>query len=130
MQEAKKSGLPPSVANASHEELQRVLLDALKKLKARDRKIAELSTALEKAAEGAPAEPPAEQPNGQDTAALERQLQVAIPLLALCMNLTLNRHARSAVQSYSSCCSRVPVNQGVWRHLTMLCRRPRGRWRR
>ena len=76
MQEAKRSALPPSVANASHEELQRVLIDALKKLKARDRKIAELTAALGKAAEGTHTEPPGDQGNGQDKAALEQQLQV------------------------------------------------------
>ena len=78
MQEVKKSALPPSVANASHGELQRVLVETLKKLKARDRKIAELTAALGKA-EGNHAEPPAEQANGQDRAVLEEQLQVALP---------------------------------------------------
>ena len=42
--------LPPSVANASLEELQKLFVDSLKKLKARDRRIAELTAASEKSA--------------------------------------------------------------------------------
>lgn len=44
---SKKVALPPSIANASLEELQKLFVDSLKKLKARDRKIAELTSAVE-----------------------------------------------------------------------------------
>ena len=42
-----KAQLPASVANASLEELQKLFVDSLKKLKARDRRIAELSASNE-----------------------------------------------------------------------------------
>lgn len=44
---ASKSQLPASIANASLEELQRLFVDSLKKLKARDKKIAELTASHE-----------------------------------------------------------------------------------
>ena len=44
---SKKVSLPPSIANASLEELQKLFVDSLKKLKARDRKIAELTSVLD-----------------------------------------------------------------------------------
>jgi len=43
----KKQALPPSIANLSLEESQKLCLDTLKKLKARDKKIAELAAANE-----------------------------------------------------------------------------------
>lgn len=46
----RKTALPPSVANASLEELQKLFVDSLKKLKARDKRIAELTAASEKSA--------------------------------------------------------------------------------
>lgn len=82
MQE-RKTALPPSVANASLEELQKLFVDSLKKLKARDKRIAELTAAGEKTA----AELVALQGRAQDAksssgapdtkAALESQLQVS-----------------------------------------------------
>lgn len=44
----KKQTLPPSIANLSLEESQKLNLDTLKKLKARDKKIVELTAANEK----------------------------------------------------------------------------------
>ena len=44
----KKLALPPSIANLSLEDSQKLNLDTLKKLKARDKKIAELTAANEK----------------------------------------------------------------------------------
>ena len=47
MQE-KKGALPPSIANLSLEDSQKLNVDTLKKLKARDKKIAELTAINEK----------------------------------------------------------------------------------
>lgn len=44
----KKQALPPSIANLSLEESQKLNFDTLKKLKSRDKKIAELTAANEK----------------------------------------------------------------------------------
>ena len=46
----KKQVLPPSIANLSLEESQKLNFDTLKKLKSRDKKIAELTAAIEKLA--------------------------------------------------------------------------------
>ena len=77
MQEMKKAALPPALAKLPLEDLQQFTLETLKKLKARDKKIAELSGALEKADAAADAGPGAHA--GKDSGeyeALERQLEV------------------------------------------------------
>jgi uncharacterized protein YdcH (DUF465 family) len=75
------------VANASLEELQKLFVDSLKKLKARDKKIAELTAAHDKLS----AEHAASLAQGQgelggaEAAALERQLRVScFSLPSLC----------------------------------------------
>ena len=72
--------LPPSVANASKEDLQRMLMDSLRKTKARDKRIADL-TAEKEALQSAAATPKAEPEsleNGAATEHLEEQLKVIL----------------------------------------------------
>lgn len=64
-----KSQLPASIANASLEELQKLFVDSLKKLKARDKKIADL-TASQEALQG-------QAPQQAPVADLQQQLQKA-----------------------------------------------------
>ncbi len=69
----KRGALPPSLANLSDEERGRLLVDVMKKLKTRDKKIAELNAALEKtSASAGPSEIPSEN-NSED---IQRQLEV------------------------------------------------------
>ena len=65
--------LPPSVANASREDLQRMLMDSLRKTKARDKRIADLAAEKESLI-AAQAAAPTE--NGATTQHLEQQVQV------------------------------------------------------
>ena len=70
--------LPPSVANASREDLQRMLMDSLRKTKARDKRIADLTAekdGLLAAAQSAQPEAPAE--NGDAAEHHAEQLQVS-----------------------------------------------------
>ena len=69
MQE-KRGTLPPSLANLSDEERGRLLMDVMKKLKTRDKKIAELNAALEKAHEAG------ETSTANNSEELHRQLEV------------------------------------------------------
>lgn len=71
----KKAALPPALAKLPLEELQQFTLETLKKLKARDKKIAELNGALEKADAANGQNAHAEEDNAKFEA-LERQLQV------------------------------------------------------
>lgn len=64
-----KSQLPASIANASPEELQKLFVDSLKKLKARDKRIADL-TASQEALQG-------QAPQQAPVADLQQQLQKA-----------------------------------------------------
>lgn len=76
--------LPPGVANASREDLQRMLMDSLRKTKARDKRIADLTTekeALAKAQAAAASEAPAENGNGSDD--LQHELQASAHLWQL-----------------------------------------------
>lgn len=67
-----KSQLPASIANASLEELQKLFVDSLKKLKARDKKIADL-TASQEALQGQALQ----QASASSLADLQQQLQTA-----------------------------------------------------
>lgn len=67
-----KSQLPASIANASLEELQRLFVDSLKKLKARDKRIADL-TASQEALQGQASQ----QASASSLADLQQQLQTA-----------------------------------------------------
>lgn len=67
-----KSQLPPSIASASLEDLQKLFVDSLKKLKARDKKIADL-TASHEALQGQIAH----QASADPFADLQHQLQTA-----------------------------------------------------
>ena len=66
-----KSQLPASIANASLEELQKLFVDSLKKLKARDKRIADL-TASQEALQGQAA-----QASASSLADLQQQIQTA-----------------------------------------------------
>lgn len=75
--------LPPSLANATPEELQRLIVDSLRKLKSRDKRITELTAANEKsAAELAALQGQSSSPDGSFTGAGEDaaavQLQVRL----------------------------------------------------
>lgn len=67
-----KSQLPASIANASLEELQKLFVDSLKKLKARDKRIADLTASQEALQGQAPQQAPAPL-----LADLQQQLQKA-----------------------------------------------------
>lgn len=67
-----KSQLPASIANASLEELQKLFVDSLKKLKARDKRIADL-TASQEALQGQALQ----QTSASSVADLEQRLQSA-----------------------------------------------------
>ncbi len=75
--------LPPSLANATPAELQRLIVDSLRKLKSRDKRITELTAANEKsAAELAALQGQCSSPDGSFTGAGENagavQLQVRL----------------------------------------------------
>lgn len=72
MRPASKSQLPTSIASASLEDLQKLFVDSLKKLKARDKKIADL-TASHEALQGQIVQ----QASADDITDLQHQLQTA-----------------------------------------------------
>ena len=76
-----EQALPPTVANASREDLQRMLMDSVRKTKARDKRITELTAEKDGLLAAQAASAPAE--NGGTTDHLQQQLQVAAPCLAL-----------------------------------------------
>ncbi|KAK9829710.1 hypothetical protein WJX72_007468 [[Myrmecia] bisecta] len=73
---AGKATLPPSIANASLEELQKLFMDSLKKLRVRDKKIADLTAAQEQL-QGQLEKAGSETANGSSGAAGIEQLKAA-----------------------------------------------------